>query len=111
MSQINIMKFSYLILLVFVLNAGCAFGNSEQTPVETDTIQPFTTSELIGKGTPTMVGKEYKKSDFKLLVVGRSVNGWDNEWKKGTSIDEYTEKVLEMGKNELHLPECFGIRW
>ena len=47
-----------------------------------------------------MVGKEYKKSDFKLLVVGRSVNGWDNEWKKGTSIDEYTEKVLEMGKNE-----------
>ncbi len=47
-----------------------------------------------------MVGKEYKNTDFKLLVVGRAINGWDNEWKKETSVDEYAEKVLEMGKNE-----------
>ena len=61
MSQFNIMKFSYLILLAFMLNAGCAFGSSDQTPEETDTILPaFTTAELIGKGNPTMVGNGYK---------------------------------------------------
>ena len=45
-----------------------------------------------------MVGKEYKDSDFKLLVVGRAINGWEeNPWKPGVSVDEYAEKVLEIG--------------
>ena len=46
-----------------------------------------------------MVGEEYKNSDFKLLVVGRAINGWDNEWESEISVDEYAEKVIEMGKN------------
>jgi len=123
MSQFNIMKFSYLILLAFMLNAGCAFGSSDQTPEETDTILPaFTTAELIGKGNPTMVGNGYKllpevakqlelmkadalKAGFKIQVISSYRNYtyqngiWERKYKanqaKKIAAKENIEKIIE----------------
>ena len=123
MSQFNIMKFLYLILLAFMLNAGCAFGSSDQTPEETDTILPtFTTAELIGKGNPTMVGNGYKllpevakqfelmkadaqKAGFKIQVISSYRNYtyqngiWERKYKanqaKKIAAKENIEKIIE----------------
>ncbi len=123
MSQFNIMKFSYLILLVFMLNAGCAFGSSDQTPSESDTISPvFTTVELIGKGNPILVGKEYKllpeaakqfelmkadalKAGFKIHVISSYRNYtyqngiWERKYKanqaKKIGAKQNIEKIIE----------------
>lgn len=123
MSQFNIMKFSYLILLAFMLNAGCAFGNSDQTPSETDTISStFTTADLIGKGNPTMVGKEYKllpevakqfelmkadaqKAGFTIKVISSYRNYtyqngiWERKYKanqaKKLNAKQNIEKIIE----------------
>ncbi len=122
MSQLNITKFSYLILFSFILNAGCAFGHNEQTITENDSVQPFTTADLIGKGTPVMVGKEYKllpevakqfellkaeakKAGFKVHVVSSYRNYayqngiWERKYKANTakkiSAKQNIEKIIE----------------
>ncbi|SFM66047.1 D-alanyl-D-alanine carboxypeptidase [Algoriella xinjiangensis] len=123
MSQFNIMKFSYLIILAFFVNISCAFGNSEQIQTDSDTIySSFTTAELIGKGNPAVVGKEYKllpevakqfelmkteaqKAGFKIHVVSsyRSYayqNGiWERKYKsnqaKKIAPKQNIEKIIE----------------
>ncbi|MCA4776578.1 M15 family metallopeptidase [Empedobacter falsenii] len=123
MSQFNILKFSYLILLVFLLNAGCAFGNNEQNSIENDTITPtFTTADLIGKGNPAMVGKGYKllpevaeqfelmkadalKAGFKIHVISSYRNYtyqngiWERKYRanqaKKIGAKQNIEKIIE----------------
>lgn len=42
---------------------------------------------------PAIVGKRFKESNFRLMYVGRAVNGWDVDWKKG-SVDDLVEQVF-----------------
>lgn len=68
MYQNNIIKYSFLATVLLVLNTSCAFGNNEKSDQEDNNTEnradsintTFTTDELIGKGNPNLVGKNYK---------------------------------------------------
>lgn len=42
---------------------------------------------------PAIAGKRYDASPFRLMYVGRAVNGWEADWKEG-SIDDLVEQVF-----------------
>lgn len=42
---------------------------------------------------PAIVGKRYEESPFRLMYVGRAVNGWEADWQKG-SLDDLIEQVF-----------------
>lgn len=45
---------------------------------------------------PIMVGEEYEKSPFRLMYVGRAVNGWEFAWHKDT-LEGLTDQVFAHG--------------
>lgn len=54
-------------------------------------LEQFWTHELTCA--PGIIGNRYEESPFRLLYVGRAVNGWEADWKKGT-VDELVEQVF-----------------
>jgi len=46
--------------------------------------------------TPCIAGDSYEDSPFRLMYVGRAVNGWESVWKKGTA-DELADQVFAHG--------------
>lgn len=65
-------------------------------------LEQFWTHELTC--TPGIVGNRYKESHFRLMYVGRAVNGWEVDWKKGTA-DELVEQVFSHGFNMTSIAE------
>ncbi len=45
---------------------------------------------------PIIVGKDYEQSEFRLMYVGRAVNGWEFDWHKDT-LDGLTNQVFSHG--------------
>ncbi|MEG1200006.1 MAG: M15 family metallopeptidase, partial [Algoriella sp.] len=123
MSQFNRLKNSYLFLLIFFVTISCVLGNSEQVQMNSDTIYTnYTTADLIGKGNPTMVGKDYKllpevakqfelmkseaqKAGFKIHVVSSYRNYtyqngiWERKYKanqaKKIAAKQNIDKIIE----------------
>ena len=123
MSKFNRLKNSYLFLLIFFVTISCVLGNSEQVQMNSDTIYTnYTTADLIGKGNPTMVGKDYKllpevakqfelmkseaqKAGFKIHVVSSYRNYtyqngiWERKYKsnqaKKIAPKQNIEKIIE----------------
>lgn len=123
MSQFNRLKNSYLFLLIFFVTISCVLGNSEQVQMNSDTIYTnYTTADLIGKGNPTMVGKDYKllpevakqfelmkseaqKAGFKIHVVSSYRNYtyqngiWERKYKanqaKKIGAKQNVDKIIE----------------
>ncbi|WP_313384132.1 M15 family metallopeptidase [Chishuiella sp.] len=64
----KIINYTYIAIPFFMLNTSCVFGSNDKNnenenvndSIENVTPPTFTTAELIGKGNPTIVGKEYK---------------------------------------------------
>lgn len=42
---------------------------------------------------PAIVGKRYEESPFRLMYVGRAVNGWEADWQK-SSLDDLIEQIF-----------------
>ena len=42
---------------------------------------------------PAIEGKRYKESPFRLMYVGRAVNGWEGNW-KGNSVEDLVNQVF-----------------
>lgn len=119
MYQKKIIKFSLIATILLVLNTSCAFGNNEQSNQEnnTDSIySTFTTAELIGKGNPNLVGKNYKllpevaqqfelmkaeakKAGFTIHVVSsyRNFNYQNGIWERKYKANQV--KKLDAKKN------------
>ena len=123
MSKFNRLKNSYLFLLIFFVTISCVLGNSEQVQMNSDTIYTnYTTADLIGKGNPTMVGKDYKllpevakqfelmkseaqKAGFKIHVVSSYRNYtyqngiWERKYKanqaKKIAAKQNIDKIIE----------------
>ncbi len=47
---------------------------------------------------PIIVGNDYEQSKFRLMYVGRAVNGWEFDWHKD-SLEGLTEQVFSHGFN------------
>lgn len=43
---------------------------------------------------PITVGKKYEQSPVRLMYVGRAVNGWNDDWRTGTT-EQLVEQVFE----------------
>lgn len=47
---------------------------------------------------PIIVGTDYQNTPFKLLYVGRAVNGWEHDWREA-SLEGLVEQVFNHGFN------------
>lgn len=55
-------------------------------------------------GFSALVGSQYEKSDSRLLVYGRAVDGWRNSWNLNSQIEEILDsifKIPEVDKNAM----------
>lgn len=57
-------------------------------------LERFWTQELTC--TPGIIGTKYEESPFRLMYVGRAVNGWEIDWQKG-SAKELVEQAFSHG--------------
>lgn len=119
-------KISAASFLILLLNTSCAYGTNDVHEEEKEQVQndkpTFTNDELIGRGSPTMVGKDYKllpevakqvelmmadarKAGFKPMVVSSYrtysyQNGiWERKYKgnqgKKMSPTNNIDKIIE----------------
>lgn len=49
--------------------------------------------------TRSYVGKLYENNQFKLMVVGRAVNGWENDLKSSDTVEQIVEHVFNIKFN------------
>lgn len=49
--------------------------------------------------TKSYVGKLYGNNQFKLMIVGRAVNGWDNDLKSFYTVEQIVEHVFNIQFN------------
>jgi hypothetical protein len=79
-------------------------------------VEPFY-RELLGKikisyptdqtltGFSALVGSQYEKSDSRLLVFGRAVDGWRNCWQSNSPIEESLTNIFKIPEDD-KIAEC-----